>query len=639
MSSTISTCRSVRSRSRSLMIRTTPLERVADPYDDTAMKSNSTGRSIAREQVAHEHERALEHTDEERRPARVVGRDLLAEPDDALPELDLGHDHPRPDGSRHGRPRWGTCLALETQPSGGPAHRAAAAQLRGRGARRAATGEDACRPRRATAAEVRASARTARRASTGGQRGERRGPTARRLRSASNASRQLVEQVRLRRAGPSACRVSTGTRSRPRRLRAARAAPRGATQLRRCTGSSFDGSCDRREARGASQSARTSARRTPSSGRTTWPRRAGIPASPLAAAPAEQVEQHGLGLVVGGVRDEHRGRARARRRAASSAAYRASRARASRFPPGAIVDPHASHAHAEPARPRRATTSASRALSGRRPWSTCTAIGVEPGVGGDDEQRERVGAAGAGDDDRRDEAVEVDASRPGDVHDRVGRATAAATVRRRRGRASVVGCCELVERRQQLRAPPRGVDRVDPGLALDLVDERLAELVLPHLQLEPESRCSNAVRAPGVCAGPAAPRAMRACPSTSSTPSRFMTALPWPSSSDMSACTVASVSRCSADANRRHERHPRRSGCDPGASRRPRGRALHEHGAGRARRRRQLARPARGSTGCNHGTPVNCARWVQLVQRDPEAEVAGPEREPLLERRGCCGPT
>ena len=30
------------------MIRTTPLVRVADPYDDTAMKSNSTGRSIAR---------------------------------------------------------------------------------------------------------------------------------------------------------------------------------------------------------------------------------------------------------------------------------------------------------------------------------------------------------------------------------------------------------------------------------------------------------------------------------------------------------------------------------------------------------------------------------------------------------------
>ena len=30
------------------MMRTTPLVRVADPYDETAMKSNSTGRSMAR---------------------------------------------------------------------------------------------------------------------------------------------------------------------------------------------------------------------------------------------------------------------------------------------------------------------------------------------------------------------------------------------------------------------------------------------------------------------------------------------------------------------------------------------------------------------------------------------------------------
>ena len=52
MSSTISTWRSVRSMSRSFMIRTTPLVRVAEPYDETAMKSNSTGRSIARARSA-----------------------------------------------------------------------------------------------------------------------------------------------------------------------------------------------------------------------------------------------------------------------------------------------------------------------------------------------------------------------------------------------------------------------------------------------------------------------------------------------------------------------------------------------------------------------------------------------------------
>ena len=39
--------------------------RVVDPYDETAMKSNSTGRSMARA-GGHEHERALENSDEER---------------------------------------------------------------------------------------------------------------------------------------------------------------------------------------------------------------------------------------------------------------------------------------------------------------------------------------------------------------------------------------------------------------------------------------------------------------------------------------------------------------------------------------------------------------------------------------------
>ncbi len=48
MSSTMSTWRPVRSRSRSLRMRTTPLVWVALPYDETAMKSISTGRSMAR---------------------------------------------------------------------------------------------------------------------------------------------------------------------------------------------------------------------------------------------------------------------------------------------------------------------------------------------------------------------------------------------------------------------------------------------------------------------------------------------------------------------------------------------------------------------------------------------------------------
>ncbi len=48
MSSTSSTWRPERSMSRSLTMRTTPLVRVALPYDDTAMKSISTGRCRCR---------------------------------------------------------------------------------------------------------------------------------------------------------------------------------------------------------------------------------------------------------------------------------------------------------------------------------------------------------------------------------------------------------------------------------------------------------------------------------------------------------------------------------------------------------------------------------------------------------------
>ena len=56
------------------------------------MKSNSTGRSIARE-VGHEHERALEDADEQRRSVDIVGGDLLAEIVHALLHLVLVDDH------------------------------------------------------------------------------------------------------------------------------------------------------------------------------------------------------------------------------------------------------------------------------------------------------------------------------------------------------------------------------------------------------------------------------------------------------------------------------------------------------------------------------------------------------------------
>ena len=76
------------------MMRTTPLVRVAEPYDDTAMKSNSTGQVDRAGEIGHEHERALEDADEQGRMVVVVGRDLLAEIADALLQLVLVDDDP-----------------------------------------------------------------------------------------------------------------------------------------------------------------------------------------------------------------------------------------------------------------------------------------------------------------------------------------------------------------------------------------------------------------------------------------------------------------------------------------------------------------------------------------------------------------
>ena len=76
MSSTISTSRPSIAASRSLRIRTTPEDLVADPYEATAMKSTSTGIVEVAHQVREEEHGALEHADEQQVLARVVARDL-----------------------------------------------------------------------------------------------------------------------------------------------------------------------------------------------------------------------------------------------------------------------------------------------------------------------------------------------------------------------------------------------------------------------------------------------------------------------------------------------------------------------------------------------------------------------------------
>ena len=86
MSSTTSTSRPSIGVSRSLRMRTTPLERVPAPYDEIAMKSTFTGMSRCAHEVGQEDEAALQHAHHERLAVVVVARDLGGELDD--PRLD-----------------------------------------------------------------------------------------------------------------------------------------------------------------------------------------------------------------------------------------------------------------------------------------------------------------------------------------------------------------------------------------------------------------------------------------------------------------------------------------------------------------------------------------------------------------------
>ena len=525
MSSTISTCRSVRSRSRSFMMRTTPLVRVAEPYDDTAMKSNSTGQVDRAREVGHEHERALEDADEQRRVIVVVGRDLLAEVADALLQLVLVDDDPtdvrvvhvgcglraqpeeapgtggdpdamvdtvtddpdrlvrRPaDRRRPGRARRlaatpasasASCRSFEPlRPSGrnrspapaartttdaghpvgvahrpvdavGPRHRravldprldldaartgpgpgsasddaATAAAPRRRGAVDAH--EPAAHPLDPVAAgELRGAARrpraTASTRSTvaadggGGRASQRR--TTRRARarrgSATSAARRRDRAAAASDSSSSsssrnssAWRASTSTRSRS-APRSSRGMTSRRSQTRRWCRSSFIGSCT-----GASpsraQSSWVSRRRSSSSGRRTKPRARRHARQPGRRRAPQHLQQHRLGLVVARVPDEDRHRRRPRPARVPARRTARSRARASRFGP-CPTSTRSTRDRARRTAPRpRAHRRARRArCPARRPWSTYTACTSSPCVAREREQRERVGAAAAPDDDR-----------------------------------------------------------------------------------------------------------------------------------------------------------------------------------------------------------------------------------------------
>ena len=93
MSSTISTCRPVMSVSRSLMIRTTPERLGARAVGRDGHPVHRHGHRQRAHEVGHDHDRALEHPDEQQVLAGVVGRDLRRQLVEPGVDLVLGDEH------------------------------------------------------------------------------------------------------------------------------------------------------------------------------------------------------------------------------------------------------------------------------------------------------------------------------------------------------------------------------------------------------------------------------------------------------------------------------------------------------------------------------------------------------------------
>ena len=259
----------------------------------------------------------------------------------------------------------------------------------------------------------------------------------------------------------SACRASTGTRSRP-ATPSSIGSTRRRTATRRNASSSFIGSCSGCSA-SASQSAVVSARRNPSNGRTNAPRRCGHAREAGARRAAENVEQHGFGLVVGGVRDEHRGRAVFETRGFERGVPCVTRAffevRPRRDLDGAGVE-----AHTEVGGERGDVARLVRALG------TEAVVDVhrdrrEPGVGGEHEERNGIGAARTSHDHRRGELGRAEwrtapgtarAGRPGRAAvTRPGRASFAVPAARRATAATPGPATRRRSPAGPLHAPPR----------------------------------------------------------------------------------------------------------------------------------------------------------------------------------------
>ena len=263
---------------------------------------------IARARSAHEHERALEHADQQRVEPGVVGGDLRRRA-----RAPVWRGRPLRPGLRPGQSRPGRGC-----------HRAPAATLQAAtprpGARRAAVDAGAARPdarlrlggdrlapshrehaidRRGVrrVAVRRASARTARRARARRRRRTTRAASVGSIVGDSASSRSASSRSR------SAWRASSARRH-VRRCRRAAGSTSWRIRLRRKPQVVVRRVVHRLRCRAAAQSHRVSRRRRTSSGRRCRPH----PSQAVEAGAAQQVEQHRLGLVVGGVAGEHVGR-------------------------------------------------------------------------------------------------------------------------------------------------------------------------------------------------------------------------------------------------------------------------------------------------------------------------------------------
>ena len=462
--------------------------------------------------------------------------------------------------------------------------------------------------------------RTARRASTGGSAASARRASARRHRarpraaSSSRNSDSCAQHVGLARehrdeVAPGDRRTSSGSTS-------WRTATRRNARIVRSSGRRAPARPER-----VAQRARSRPGAAPSSGRATVPRprgharepgRRGCPRSRLSSTVSAWSSAVWPTSTHVGAR-----RSTARR---SSASY--ARVARARLEVAARLDAHrrAPRNPAPSARRRARDRRRPRAsLPARRPWSTCTATGASPASrasasnASESAPPEHATTTGAVDARRTSKRAAPRHGASG-VHGAGGGRRQAPSTRpsqsagRAARRASAATRARATRRRSRAGPASRSTaaTNASPTSYWRIFDSR------------PTSLCSTAVMPVALAARLQDTRHAR-LPDTCSRPSRFITRLPWPSSSDISACTLRQRAALLRRWRAARRGRRRRAGCGRRASRRPRARAPARGGAGRDRSTTATRRPATGSRACIHGTPVNCARCVHLVDRDPRA--------------------